>query len=260
NLPTDYPRSGGRTYEGDTYNFKLDAEDAARFRAMGNLYDATLFMNLLAALYVLLAKYSGQEDIVIGCDIAGRAHPELHNVIGMFVNMLAMRNRPASQTAYADFLKEVKQNCIDAYENQEMQFEELVDKLKIERDPSRNPLFDVEFVYQNFEATGTEEKAGEMAGQLKNVEFLTPDETVKTTKFDLALNAYEVGNEIHLSWEYSTALFKVSTIKRISKHYIEILKQVMTDNNIALKDINILYDLVKPKASIPLEMHNDFGF
>lgn len=260
NLPTDYPRPRVRSYNGNTYHFKLDAVDADKFKALGNRYDATIFMNLLASFYVLLTKYSGQEDIVIGCDIAGRTHLELHNVIGMFVNMLPIRIQASAQAVYCDFLEDVKQKCIRAFENQELQFEELVDRLKIERDPSRNPLFDVEFVFQNFEELRIDNKSSEITAQMQNIEFLKLEETSKTNKFDLSLNAYEVGSEIHLTWEYSTELFQKSTIEKISKHFIEILKQVMIDDTICLKDIKISHNLLKPKVTILLDNKSDFGF
>ena len=111
-----------------------------------------MYMVLLSALNILLSKYSGQEDIIVGSPIAGRQHADLENMIGMFVNTLAIRNHPEGSKTYEEFLSEVKENALKAYENQDYQFEELVDKLNLRRDIGRNPLFDVMFIMQNMDA------------------------------------------------------------------------------------------------------------
>ena len=101
-----------------------------------------MYMVLLAAYNVLLSKYTGQEDIIVGSPVAGRPHWELENIIGIFLNTLAMRNYPEADKTFVQFLQEVKENSLQAYENQSYQFEELVEKLNVKRDLSRNPIFD----------------------------------------------------------------------------------------------------------------------
>ena len=110
-----------------------------------------MYMVLLANFNILLSKYSGQEDIIIGSPIAGRNHRDLENIIGMFVNTLAIRSTVNSELSFKEYLKKVKEKTLNAYENQDYQFEELVEKLDINRDLSRNPLFDVMFALQNIE-------------------------------------------------------------------------------------------------------------
>ena len=107
-------------------------------------------MNMLAALNTLFYKYTGQTDIIIGSGIAGRRHADLQGIVGMFVNTLAMRNYPAGEKSYENFLKEVIANSVKGFENQDVQFEDLVEKLDLERDPSRNPVFDIMMMVQNF--------------------------------------------------------------------------------------------------------------
>ena len=108
-------------------------------------------MNVMTVLNVLLYKFSGQEDIVIGTSIAGRPHADLEEIIGMFVNELAIRNFPRGVLPYPQFLGEVRTSCLEAFDNQDVQFENLVDMLNLDRDPSRNPLFDVCLSVANFE-------------------------------------------------------------------------------------------------------------
>ena len=153
NMPTDYPRPAVQSFEGDSIDFNVDSELTKELNKLAAETGSTLYMVLLAAYNVLLSKYTGQEDIVVGSPIAGRQHADLDNIIGMFVNTLAMRNFPESSKTFKEFLAEVKDNALRAYENQDYQFEELVEKLNIPRDMSRNPLFDTMFVMQNTDNT-----------------------------------------------------------------------------------------------------------
>jgi non-ribosomal peptide synthetase component F len=106
-------------------------------------------MVLLAVYYVLLEKYTGQKDIVVGSPIAGRHHEDLQQIVGMFVNTLVLRNYPTEEKTFRQFLAEVRENSLQAFDNQDYQFEMLVDRLNLARDLSRNPLFDVMFVLHN---------------------------------------------------------------------------------------------------------------
>lgn len=138
----------------------------------------TPYMLLLSVYYILLSKYSSQEDIVVGSPIVGRNIAELYNLIGMFVNTLAMRANIDSNLSFKDFLSYIKDMCLNNYKYQDYPFDELVDKLKIQRDTSRNPLFDVMFIYQN------NGNATADFGDIKT-EYFTPD--TKISKFDLSL-------------------------------------------------------------------------
>ncbi|MFT4500706.1 condensation domain-containing protein, partial [Bacillus cereus] len=141
NLPYDYKRPVMQNFEGDERRFTFDEEQTEALRKIANETGSTMHMVLLSAFYILLSKYSGQEDIVIGTPVAGRPHAELQNIIGMFVNTLALRNQAEGEKGYLEFLEEVKQNSLLAYDNQSYQFEELIDKLQVNRDTSRHPLF-----------------------------------------------------------------------------------------------------------------------
>ncbi|MDQ1351784.1 MAG: hypothetical protein QG657_2089, partial [Acidobacteriota bacterium] len=139
-LPTDYPRPSIQGIEGNVVSFAFDFEETAALKAIAEKDGLTLYMLLLAIFNVLLAKLSGQDDIIIGTPIAARRHADLANVIGMLVNTMAVRNFPLGGKVLNDFFKEVRNRTLEAYENQEYPFEVLVDKIALERDTSRNPV------------------------------------------------------------------------------------------------------------------------
>jgi non-ribosomal peptide synthetase component F len=255
NLPTDYPRPDVQSFEGYQIGFVLARKDTKQLKELAAIHGATLYMVLLAIFNVLLAKLSGQENIVVGTPIAGRRHTELEHIIGMFVNTLALRNLPSPEKTFNAFLKEVKQRTLDAFENQEYQIENLVRKVtldgRITRDAGRNPLFDVVFSFQNINLPEIE-----IPGlRLKPYEF-----EYKISHFDLTLYANEINDSIAFSLEYSTALFKKETIEKMRDYYIDIVKQVLENENIKLKEITVSYDLVPAKANILQDKNGVYNF
>jgi amino acid adenylation domain-containing protein len=257
-LPTDYPRPELYRFEGDSIHFKLGTEDTAVFKQNCTDNGGTVFMNLLAALYVLLQKYSGQEDIVVGSGVMGRPHVDLMNQVGFFVNMLALRNRPEEDKTVARFQAEVKENCIQAFANQDVQFEALTDRLKLERDSSRNPLFDISFGVLNFEGPREVEKTPEQKpeqSRMKPYKY-----KYKTNYYDQSYFAQEKDGELHIQLVYSTALFKPSTIEAMSNHYIEIIKQMAAHPEKRIKDIVITHEMVEVTTAIRDDEESQFEF
>ena len=145
NLPTDFPRPSIQSFEGDYFNFQPGRVLTGKLNNLAVETGTTLYMVFLSAYNILLYKYTGQEDIIVGSAIAGRLHADFNNLIGMFVNTLPVRNNPEGEKTYREYLKECKENALQFYENQSYQFEELVDKIDLPRDISRNPLFDTYF-------------------------------------------------------------------------------------------------------------------
>ena len=232
NMPTDYNRPAVQSFEGDSVGFEVNEEITSKLRKLAKKTGTTMYMVLLSVFNILLSKYSGQEDIVIGTPIAGRPHADLQNIMGMFVNTLALRNKPEGEKKYIDFLKEVKENSLKAYENQSYQFEELIEKLDVRRDTSRNPLFDVMF---NIVDTITREDV-----KLEDI-ILKPYNTGNIiSKFDMTLNAIETEDKLYFSIEYCTKLFKKETIERISKHCIKVIDNIVINNEIKLYEIELL--------------------
>ncbi|HLP59996.1 MAG TPA: condensation domain-containing protein, partial [Candidatus Deferrimicrobium sp.] len=240
NLVADYERPGVFTFEGDHYLFKLERGDTSKFKVLGARYGGTLCMNMLAALNTLFYKYTGQTDIIIGSGIAGRRHVDIQAVVGMFVNTLAMRNYPFGEKSYENFLKEVIANSVRGFENQDVQFEELVEKLDPARDPSRNPLFDILMVVQNFREVGPTISME----QLRPVDEHSPAVQYKyknpTSKFDLTFFVYEQGDEVFINIEYYTAIFKPDTIRRLVSHFKQVVKAVIEEPGIKLQDIDVI--------------------
>lgn len=235
NMPTDFNRPLVQSFEGDYIGFKIDKEEHNKIKKLMAETGTTMYMVLLSMFNIVLSKYTGQEDLVVGSPIAGRRHGDLGNIIGMFVNTLAMRNYPSSEKTFREFLTEVRENALKAYENQDYQFEELVDKLQIQRDMGRNPLFDVMFVMQNIGRVSIEEAIPELR-------FSWYGTGERTSKFDITLLAFEGDNEIKLGVEYSTKLFKKETIERLTGHFLKIVIEVVNNYEIRLSDINMITD------------------
>lgn len=187
-------------------------------------------MILWAAYTVLLAKYSGQEDVIVGAPMAGRTHVDTEPLIGMFVNTLAIRNYPAAEKSFLTYLQEVKDTMTSAFEHQSYPFEELVDKLHLKRDISRTPLFDTMLVLQNTEETTL---------AIDSLTFTPYTNAYNTAKFDLTLYATADEQGLRFSFEYSTRLFKAKTMERMSNDLLLILNAISTDPRRKLMDISL---------------------
>ncbi|MCK4258836.1 MAG: amino acid adenylation domain-containing protein [Halanaerobiales bacterium] len=249
-LPTDYLRPEVQSFEGKSIDFKIDEELAEQIRDFSRENDVTLYMVLLAAYNVLLYKYAGQKDILIGSPVAGRIHADSENIIGMFVNTLVMRNHPDETKTFYQLLLGVKENALKAYENQDYPFDDLVEKLDLRRELNRNPLFDTMFAYQNMNIKEIQ------IGDLKLYPYHFEH---RIAKFDLFLTIVESGKTMDLILEYSTALFKQSTVQKMAERYIEILEQIIENRNILLKDVNIAHKLISLKVNV-IEDEGDFRF
>ena len=230
-LPTDYSRPTSRTFAGNSIGLRLEEEITHNLINISRKTDSTIYMVILSALNILLAKYSGQEDIVIGSPIAGRSHPELERIVGIFVNTLAMRNYPERDKSYREFLLDVRQTALEAYQHQDYQFERLVDQLELRRDLSRNPLFDVMLSMHNPDREQLE---------IEGLKISPYRHDKKLSKFDLTFWAQEGEEEINFEIEYSTELFKEETIKRLASHLKNIFAQIAVDPLVKIEKIGLL--------------------
>ncbi|MDQ0416224.1 fengycin family lipopeptide synthetase D [Croceifilum oryzae] len=240
-LPTDYTRSAVQSFGGDRFHLTLDSGLTEKLYRLARETGTTLYMVLLASYQVLLHKYTGQEDIVVGTPTAGRPHAEVESMIGMFVNMLAMRNYPEGQKTLRLFLEEVKHNALKAYENQDYPFEQLVEQLEIQRELSRHPLFDTLMVLQN---TGSKKL------DLPSLHCTPLDFPFEIAKFDLTLEIAENENEIVCDWEYSTSLFKRETIERMATHWIKVLHQFVENVDQEIGDVECLSEAEKHRILV----------
>ncbi|MGB7606468.1 MAG: condensation domain-containing protein, partial [Lutisporaceae bacterium] len=245
NMPTDYQRPSIQSFEGDNVNVELNEELTNKLKQIAKETGSTMYMVLLSACNILLSKYSGQEDIIIGSPIAGRPHADLQNIMGMFVNTLAMRSYPESSKSFKEFLTEVKANSLSAFENQDYQFEELIDKLNITRNLSRNPLFDVMFTMQNMDA-------GEM--QIEGLKFKPYEIDNNIAKFDMTITATELNKSIMLSLNYCTRLYNKQTMQNMSRHLINILSSISDNTNQILSELEMLTE--EEKQQLLVEFNN----
>jgi acyl transferase domain-containing protein/NAD(P)-dependent dehydrogenase (short-subunit alcohol dehydrogenase family)/acyl carrier protein len=249
-LPTDYPRPAEHSFEGNNIDFQIPAEAAQAIKTVALRRGATLFMVLTAAFNILLSKLTGQEDIVIATPAAGRRHAELEEIIGMFVNTLALRSYPAGERTFAEYLDDLKETVLKAFENQDYPFEELVEKLPLTRNIGRNPLFDIVFVMQNMEIgtgdrdkpTGNENPRPKQPGKPGEFENTDP-----TTKFDITLTAVERNQELKLTFQYCTQLFKKETIERYIIYFKKILATAVENPGIKLRELEIITEADKKR-------------
>jgi len=260
NLPVDYPRNieSQQSFAGERIHVALGKALTDRFRHLAAKEDVTSYMLLLAVLNILMSKYTDQEDIIVGCPIFGRKHDDLQHIIGMFVNMLAMRNQPKRNKTFNRFLEEVKKNAMDAYENQEYQFEHLVEHIARtkKRDITRCPLVEVILALDDARENPGEQLGIEMSSspssQVKPYEFQH-----QIAKFDLTVAAVEMNDDVALYFEYRTGLFKQGTIERMGKHLVKILEMVVENRDVTLADINLLETTEKDRIINSLRNSND---
>ncbi len=213
-LPTDRPRPAVQTFAGATYGIEIPAPLAERLRALGRRGDATLFMTLLAALQVLLARWSGQRDVLVGSPIAGRTYSELEELIGFFVNTLVLRARMDDDPPFLELLGRVREATLGAYGNQDVPFERLVEELNPPRDMSRSPLFQVNFTLQSQGAQAAQ--GGALA-----IEMMSGESAVE--KFDLTVGAVDAPDGLRCWFNYNTSLFDEATIARMAQGFHTLL-------------------------------------
>ncbi|NBI31205.1 condensation domain-containing protein [Chengkuizengella marina] len=229
NLPTDFDRPSYKTTKGDFFQIALIPELKNKIHQFAVNSNTTLYHILFSCYQILISKITGQQDIIVGTLTEGRSHPEVQNLIGMFVNTLAIRSFPKNTMTFTQFLLETKHNLLEAFQHQNYPFDELVKELNL-RDTSRNPLFDTFFIFQNIAFP-----------LLENEEFqFTPHflET-KTSKFDLSLQAMENENSINLRLDYCTDIFKETTIAKFANYYVEILEACMEQPDTKIREINL---------------------
>ncbi|WP_413003710.1 amino acid adenylation domain-containing protein [Paenibacillus sp. 1P03SA] len=249
-LRTDYPRSETRNFAGSRVPYDLTTEQTQALKSLCLKEDVTLFMALLAVFNLLLAKVCAQQDIVVGTPIIGRKQPSLQLIIGKFVNMLPLRNQLDEEMSFSELLQAVRATTLDAFANQDYQFEEMVQQLGQDRDLGRNPVFDVVFALQN----------------MQNPEMSIPGLKMEpfpfvhdASHFDLSLIAEEDGEKLSFKFEYSTRLFLRDTIVRFAGYMQDIISGVLANPDKKLKDITIAHHLAEPEPVYLAGARGEFG-
>lgn len=235
NLPSDRPRPAVRSFRGAKYPLQFSKEISTALTTLGRENRATLFMTLLAAFQTLLACITGDEDIVVGSPILGRNRSETQNLIGNFINTLVQRAQFSGDPAFSHSLREVRDNAVEAFANQDVPFEKLVEKLQPARTLSHNPLFQVWFVLQNPEA-----ERQEFAGL--TTESLNVESAV--VRHDLQLTLWETGDGLKGFFNYSTELFEPETIAQTARQFEKLLATVTAQPETRLSDLRVLLTTV----------------
>jgi amino acid adenylation domain-containing protein/non-ribosomal peptide synthase protein (TIGR01720 family) len=231
-LPTEHARPAMQSIEGAVVNGLLDKELVQSLEALSRKEGATLFMTLLTAFKVLLYKYSGQQDICVGSPAAGRQHQETEGLIGFFVNTLALRDRVEGEHSFRQLLQQVRQTTLEAYEQQEVPFEKIVEVLGVQRDMSRTPIFQVMFALQNAPAAGQLDWGGLVAETEKTSRV--------TAQFDLNVSIAPQDGEYHVALVYCKALFSEARMQQMLKHYCTVLRLLMEDADAKIKSVGLL--------------------
>ena len=230
-LPRDRPRQAMQTYKADYCSATLSGHQVNAVKQLSQANQATLYMTLLSAFAVLLSRYSGQDDIVVGSPIANRREAQLEDLVGFFVNSLVMRVRLNPQQSFQELLADVRKTALEAYQHQDVPFERLVEVLSPERSLNKTPIFQVVFALQNA-PMGSQQLSG------LEVERIAGDELL--VRFDLELHVFEFENEIGFYWLFNKGLFDHARMEQMARHYVKLLDEIVAAPGAPLHALDML--------------------
>ena len=222
-LPLDRPRPASPSFSGERLELQLDSELAQQLRSFAARHNLTLFMLLLGAFGLLLQRYTGQSDLRIGSPVANRNRADIEGLIGLFVNTQVLRLQPDAQRDALSYLQAVRQTVLGAQAHQDLPFERLVDALKVERNLSHAPLFQVMY---NHQPQVADLSAVTLASGL---ELSALAWRSRTTQFDLSLDTYEQGGVLRAAFTYAVDLFDAATVERMAEHWFTLLRELVAD-------------------------------
>jgi len=231
-FPEDKPRPAFKTYNGAKINRLIDPKLGESIKAFCHSRDSTLFMGLLSVVNILLYRYTGQRDIVIGTPMAGRDHIDLEGQVGFYVNTLALRSRFEGSDSFADVLDNARKLTLAAYAHQAYPFDELVELLTTQRDLSRNPLFDVQVIVQN-QAGDERTNTGLMIKDYQGSGKLT-------SVFDIVFNFTETKAGLHLCITYNSDIYASASMDRLARHLEQLLAAALTDPHMPVDSLVFL--------------------
>ncbi|SKA47939.1 amino acid adenylation domain-containing protein [Chitinophaga eiseniae] len=234
-LPVDTPRSAAKSYRCGSVTHTISKELTAGLKKLCVSNHSTVFMGLLSCVNALLYRYTGQDDIIIGCPVAGREHADLEDQIGFYVNTLALRARFDGDSSFLELLQHIRQITMEAYTHQLYPFDMLVDELKVLRDASRNPLFDVMVVLQD--ATEEEMRLPSLNG-ISVTHY--QEDTVRASKFDLLFSFRETAGTLQLTMDYNSDLYNIDKIAQMGRHLEQLLTAVLAGPEIKLATLSYL--------------------
>jgi non-ribosomal peptide synthetase component F len=230
-LPTDFERPAAGSFAGRAVDFSIAGHRYTALQELTRVSGSTPFIVLASIFNVFLSRLNGQEDIVLGTPVKGRGQSDLQGIIGMFGNILALRNYPGGNKKFIDFLMELKEKTLQAFENHDYPFEELARHVDTRSKTARNPLFTAMLSLHNTDAADSVETPG--------LKLETYDYETRATKFDLGLRILDTQEKLVCSFRYCSKLFKEETIGRFINYFNKIISIVIDNHDIQLKDIPI---------------------
>ena len=234
NLPTDRPRPARQSYRGARQSIDVSEELTQDLKTLSRQESATLYMTLLAAFQVLLHRYTGQDDILVGSPIANRNRIEIEGLIGFFANTMVLRTDLSGNPKFRDLLGKVRETALEAYAHQDLPFEKLVEELRPERDLSRSPLFQAMFVFQNASARKFDFEGLDVSLMRSGGE---------TTKFDLTFAVSEGIRGLRIALQYATDLFDDATMARLLAHFQVLLEGIVAQPDQRVDQLPILTEI-----------------
>lgn len=230
-LPADFVRPAVKSYEGDVLGFNIGEMECQQLKRIAEAEKSTMFMVLLAIYNILLYKLTGKEDLVVGTPSSGRMHAGLDKLIGMFVNMVPVRNRIDRNKSYKQLLADLKDKTLACFDHQGFTYDSLVDELKLDRNTSHDMLFETVFSFENF---------GDTALEIPGMELIPYSFKRKVSKFDISLTAVETKAGMALQFEYATSLFKKETIQTFARVFQRIVSMVAATPDIEIGRIEMV--------------------
>jgi amino acid adenylation domain-containing protein/FkbM family methyltransferase len=234
-LPFDYDGAGVQEFTGKDVTADIDEATAWKIEELARACGTTQFVVLLAVCNILASRYTRGQDITVGVPIAGRKHADLENIIGMFVNMLPIRNQCSPDLDFEGFVARVNESFVEAMDNQDYQFDVLVDRLNYKRQGGRNPLSDLVFALDNIEASPL---------QMERLRFEPYGYEHATSKRAIRLGAFVADHSIRMTLTYATSLFKQSTAQIMMDNYLDLVRQVTENPGSSLGDLKIRHSLI----------------
>lgn len=231
-LPTDRPRPDVQNFRGASYEMVLSKSLTEALRTLSSQSNVTLFMTMLAAFQLLVARLSGQQDIVVGSPISGRNQSEFEGVIGLFLNTLVLRTNVGGNPTFNELLGRVREVALAAYDYQDVPYEKLMGDLQLRRSLNHNTLFQLMFAFRRDPL--------EQFYRLAHVSIDMISIKRQTAKFDLNLAVYERADSLRCHFAYSTDLFNQSTIERMATYYRRLVEEIVVDPGRRILDLPLL--------------------
>ncbi|MBC9934890.1 non-ribosomal peptide synthetase [Chitinophaga qingshengii] len=236
-LPADFPRPRIKTFKGDTFLFQMDEQLTAGLKQLAAANSATLYVLLVAMFKTLLFRYTNENELIIASDTANRTRAELNGVVGMFINKLIIKSQPGMDMPFDVYLKQIREIFAEALENQDYQFDMLVQDINVPRDTSRNPVFDISMGFQNMDVSG-------IAPIALDVAPYTGKERL-SARLDLHLDGIEKDGRLYFTFEYSTDLFRETTIANMARHFQQLAAAIVKDSCTTLGMLPLLGNVEK---------------